>query len=109
MAKGRNAIPTFGARLLELRQRAGLSREALAAASGSSFSGVAMMERGERWPSLELAGRLARALGCLVDDLLQPPGAPVTAAREPLRPPTPPKPRGRPRKAAAEQQAGDSA
>ncbi len=68
----RNAIPSFPARLYELRTRAGLTQEQLAARAGTAVVSLSKMERGERFPSLELAGRLAKALGCKVDDLLKP-------------------------------------
>jgi len=92
--QGRNDVPDFPARLKELRQQADLSQEALARLAGTTASSVAKLERGERAPSLDLAGRLADALGVTVDELRRPP----TARQEP-RPP------GRPRKAPAADQA----
>jgi len=65
----RNMIPSFAGRLRELRSRAGLSRAGLAAAAGTGQSAIAMLERGERSPSLELAGRLADAMGTTTDAL----------------------------------------
>lgn len=83
MASSRNLIPTLPDRLRELREARGLSRGELARAAGTSESAVAMLERGERSPSLELAGRLADALGCGTDDLRVPIGAPT--ARKKIR------------------------
>jgi transcriptional regulator with XRE-family HTH domain len=83
----RNSIPTFPARLRELRERQGLSREELAHKAGTSEHSVTKLEIGSRAPSLELASRLAAALGCTVDSLLQPPEADIG-----------PRGRGRPRK-----------
>jgi transcriptional regulator with XRE-family HTH domain len=101
--RGRNTIPTFPARLAELRLAAGLSRAVLARAAGTSESAVAMLERGERAPSLELAGRLADVLGVLVDDLRRPPGEPPARRKRPAKMtaggPTPEPPRRGRRKA----------
>jgi transcriptional regulator with XRE-family HTH domain len=69
----RNTIDTFPARVKELRQLRGLSRDQLAVAAGTSSHSVAKLEQGTRAPSLELAWRLARALGCSLDDLVRPP------------------------------------
>lgn len=76
----RNMIATFPARLAELRQLRGLSQQALADLAGASVSGLWALERGERAPSLELAGRIADALGVPVDALRQPAGSPVRRA-----------------------------
>jgi transcriptional regulator with XRE-family HTH domain len=109
---GRNSIPTFSARLTELRKGRCLSQQQLAEAASMSLFSVSKLERGERFPSLELAGRIADALGFTVDALRQPPGTvpmprpggPVAAPRhteekgeaEPIQ--ATKKPRGRPRK-----------
>ena len=66
---GRALIPTLPVRLRQLREAAGLSRGALARAAGTSDSAIVQLERGERSPSLELAGRLADVLGVTVDEL----------------------------------------
>ena len=81
---GRNSIDTFPARLRELRERKGMTREELAVAAKTSFHSVAKMEQGTRAPSLELAWRVARALGCTLDDLVQPPAG--AAPPEPAKP-----------------------
>lgn len=94
MGRGRNRIETFPARLVELRAAAGMTREQLAVASGTSFSSVTSMELGTRSPSLELAGRLANALGVTVDTMLLPAGQPIDRVREVSAEPVK---RGRPR------------
>lgn len=45
------------------RARKGLSQEALAEAAGIHHTYVGLVERGERQPTLDVADRLARALG----------------------------------------------
>lgn len=64
----RNMVPGFPERLAALREEKGLSRQQLADLSGTSFSAISSLERGERAPSLELACRLADALGVGVQD-----------------------------------------
>jgi transcriptional regulator with XRE-family HTH domain len=86
---GRNTIETFPARLRELREAKGLSRDQLAVNAGTSSQSIAKLEQGTRSPSLELAWRVAQALGCTLDDLVKPP-----TSREVGQP----VPRGRPRK-----------
>ncbi len=73
--KGRNAIATFPARLLELRTEAGLSRDQLAVAAGTSSHSISKLEQGHRAPSLELAWRIAQALRCSLDELVKPASA----------------------------------
>jgi transcriptional regulator with XRE-family HTH domain len=70
--KGRNRVPTFPARLAELRRRAGLTQQQLAQKAGTSLSSVSQLEQGKRAPSLELALRLAGSLAVPVDDLCRP-------------------------------------
>lgn len=48
----------------------GMSQEALAQASGVSRVAIARYETGERVPSITIAARIAKALGCKVDDLI---------------------------------------
>jgi len=71
----RNAIPGFGARLRELRTAENLSQQQLADAAGTHADSIVKMESGLRYPSLELACRVADALGVTVLHLL-PAGAP---------------------------------
>ena len=54
----------------ELRQRAKLSQEQLAAAVGVSRQSVSSWEAGV-WPSAELVSRIAAALGCKIGDLFE--------------------------------------
>ncbi len=70
----RNAILTFPARLAELRQTRGWTQKQLADVTGTSIFSVRKLEQGRRFPSLELAGRLADSLGVTIDSLLKPAG-----------------------------------
>ena len=54
----------------KIRLQAGMSQEALALASGVSRISIIRYEAGERFPDLETAARIAKALGCKVDDLI---------------------------------------
>lgn len=54
---------TFANQLRTLRDAKGLSREALADKAGISRQSVALLEDGDRNPSLETAEKLAKALG----------------------------------------------
>jgi transcriptional regulator with XRE-family HTH domain len=82
---------TFGARLKQARERAGLSQAELARRSGLSVRNVQNWEQGHREP---LAGRLlalARALGVPVESLL----VDSVAGRGSTKEAPPRKPRGR--------------
>lgn len=61
----------------ELRRKAKLSQEELAAAVGVSRQAVISWEQGV-WPSAELVPRIAAALGCQVGDLFAPEDASET-------------------------------
>jgi len=61
----------FGARLNDLRRRAGLSQEQLGHNSSMSVPFVSGLERGIRQPSLQSLTRLARGLGVSVEDLVR--------------------------------------
>lgn len=52
----------FGARVRQLREKRGLSQEALAERAGLHWTYVSGVERGLRNPSLSTIGRLAAAL-----------------------------------------------
>ncbi len=78
----RNAIPGFGAHLRRLREAANLSQQALATAAGTSPDSLVKLEGGSRFPSLDLAGRIAAALGITAAELL-PPGAPGATKKKP--------------------------
>lgn len=55
----------------ELRLKAGISQESLAAATGVSRISIVRYENGERIPSLDVAARIAKVLDCKTDDLLK--------------------------------------
>lgn len=52
------------------RIAADMSQEELAKASGVSRVAITRYETGERVPNIEIASRIAKALGCKVDDLI---------------------------------------
>jgi transcriptional regulator with XRE-family HTH domain len=84
-------VPDFGARLRELRERAGLTQVQLAELASMHPQGIVKLERGEREPGWSTLLALAGALGVSLD----------TFAAESLPPPEGPIPksaRGRPRK-----------
>lgn len=56
-------------RVEEFRIIAGLSRQELADAVGVHYQTIGYIERGEYSPTLALAMRLARALGCSMEQL----------------------------------------
>lgn len=57
-------------KIRELREAAGLTRQALALRVGVSRQAVAAWEDGA-WPSAELLPRIAFALGCRIGDLYE--------------------------------------
>ena len=52
----------FGSRIRSIREAAGLSREVSAEKSEINANYLGEIERGEKWPSLEVIQRLAAAL-----------------------------------------------
>jgi transcriptional regulator with XRE-family HTH domain len=62
-------IAVFGLRLRAAREAKGLTLQQLAREAGSGFAAISKIERGDRQPSLDLALRLARALGLELADL----------------------------------------
>jgi transcriptional regulator with XRE-family HTH domain len=58
---------SFARKLREIRQEKGLSREELSERSGLGRGTVRDYEQGRRQPSLQLAFKLAEALGVPVD------------------------------------------
>ena len=60
----------FGRRLRELRQKYGVTQNALAAASGLTEAYISNMENGFAVPSLTTVLRVAVALRCRVVDLV---------------------------------------
>src|SRR4051812_43469423 len=61
--------PNFGDVLRRLRQEAGLSQAGLAAAAGIHLRQIHRYESGEQQPALDVAHRLAAALGVTLDEL----------------------------------------
>ena len=94
----------FSARLRELRERAGMTREELAGRARLRVTVVRDLEQGHRSsPSWRVAIALATALGVSLDDLASPPSEEVVTPgpgrpRLEREPPPPPRKRGRPRK-----------
>jgi transcriptional regulator with XRE-family HTH domain len=89
-----SAEQTFGQRLQALREGAGVSQYRLAQLSGVSKQTISRLELGTTQPSWDTVQLLAVALGVEVGAFVtRPPVAPATE---------PPKARGRPRKAPAE-------
>src|SRR4051812_19670056 len=74
----------FPARLRELRERAGLTQQQLAEASGMTREGIAQLETGRRGPSWATVLSLAEALGVDCLAFVQEPAD--TAPRGPGRP-----------------------
>ena len=66
-------LENFAARLRELRLKAGLSQEALAARLGVSAQSVSKWENAANWPEAALILPLARLLGVTADELLTEP------------------------------------
>lgn len=52
------------------REKLGLTQEALAEASGVSRLTIQRYESGTRTPNIIIAARIAKALGCKVDDII---------------------------------------
>jgi transcriptional regulator with XRE-family HTH domain len=66
----------IAARVRNLRNRSGLSLEALAEASGVSRSMISLVERGESSPTAVVLEKLATGLGVSLATLFEPPAAP---------------------------------
>lgn len=64
----------FGANLRQMRIKKGMTQADLARKSGTVGNYVALMERGEKFPSADMIERLAAALGVESPDLFKPPG-----------------------------------
>ncbi len=67
------SLPGFGARLKELREKAGLSLSKLAALVGVNDSHIAHFQSGYAVPNVSQLVQLAAALGCTLDDLIPKP------------------------------------
>lgn len=62
-------MENFGERLRNLRTGAGLSQQQMAEAIGITRSGYQMIENGRNGKKLAYLPRIAKALGCRIDDL----------------------------------------
>lgn len=60
----------FAAAVRQQRLSMGLSQEVLAHRAGIHHTHVGLIERGERIPSLDIAFRIAEALGSSIDQLV---------------------------------------
>ncbi len=52
----------FGSRIRSIRESANLSRETVAERAGISANYLGEIERGEKWPTLDMIERIAKAL-----------------------------------------------
>jgi transcriptional regulator with XRE-family HTH domain len=66
-----NLQRAFGARILELRNKAGWSQEQLSEKTGISTQHISNMENGHREPCLNNMARLAKAFGVKMGELLK--------------------------------------
>lgn len=55
----------------KMRKSKGMTQIELAKAANVSFISIHRYEAGERIPNVDIAGRIAAALGCTVDDLIR--------------------------------------
>jgi transcriptional regulator with XRE-family HTH domain len=62
MGSKRDLTAAFADVLRQLRERSGLSQEALATKSGLDRTFISLLERGQRQPTLKTMARLAQAL-----------------------------------------------
>lgn len=58
-------------KLEERRKAQGLTQQELALAVGVAYVSIGRYERGERVPDIETAAKIAAALSCTVDDLIE--------------------------------------
>ena len=63
-------VMNIGDRTTELRKKEGLSRDALGKLVGTSGAVIGRYERGEITPSVEIANKIAKALGVSLDFLV---------------------------------------
>ena len=76
-------MPTGANRVRERREACGLAQKALASGSGLSRQGLGAIEAGRASPAVDVALRIAAALGCRVEDLFGPAGQPEAILAEP--------------------------
>lgn len=70
-ASTRDMIPGFGAAVRKRREGAQLSLTQLADRAGTHFAALSKIELSQRAPSLNVARKIASALGVTIDVLLQ--------------------------------------
>jgi transcriptional regulator with XRE-family HTH domain len=82
MSRGRSVVSSFGARLRQLRNAAGLRQAELAERADLASETISRMETG-KWPNttIEVAERLADALGVNITDLFEGSAPPETKQR----------------------------
>jgi transcriptional regulator with XRE-family HTH domain len=85
-------MATFAERLRELREKAGLTQQQLADASGLPVGSLRNYEQGQREPYWQVVFRLAAALGVGCEAFADCEGAEVPAAGTRARPQAPPSP-----------------
>ncbi len=66
-----DALTLFGKRIRAVREAAGISREVVAERAKTTPNYLGEIERGEKWPALELIVSLANALSVSPDVLFQ--------------------------------------
>jgi transcriptional regulator with XRE-family HTH domain len=95
---GKKKATGFGGKLRALREAAGLTQAQLAERAGMHLHGITKLEQGDREPAWATVLLLARTLGVSCEAFAgdEPPGEVE---------PAPPRPRGRPRKAATQEPA----
>ncbi|WP_353064526.1 helix-turn-helix domain-containing protein [Tunturiibacter psychrotolerans] len=62
---------TFGARIVRLREKHGMSQEALSNKTGIGVTHISKLENGHKEPRLNNMARLGRAFGLNLSQLLQ--------------------------------------
>jgi transcriptional regulator with XRE-family HTH domain len=90
-------VKAMGQRLQELRDRAGLTQQALAQCAGIPVSSLRNWEQGRVLPQLDAAYRLAKAMNITLDELAGKVFMGAAAKKKPA-----PKGKTRPRKAKGE-------
>jgi transcriptional regulator with XRE-family HTH domain len=71
MVKGQTISEKFGQVIKTVREKQGISQEKLAEMAEIDRTYVSMIERGKRHPTLEVAGRIAHALGMKLSEIIR--------------------------------------
>jgi transcriptional regulator with XRE-family HTH domain len=71
MVKGQTISEKFGRAVKEVREKQLMSQEKLAELAEIDRTYVSMIERGKRHPTLEVAGRIANALGMKLSEIIR--------------------------------------